>query len=127
MKIGRFRLWPPRFLRNIFINFRVLDAKLDRVLAATARLETKGDDIMAAIDDAAAAVQSRVGVLEGKINETIGTLGELKVLVQNGQNTGNAEAVLAQVATKLDEITANLSTAETDADPTPDTPPTPPQ
>lgn len=112
--------WPPRFLRNIFINFRVLDAKLDRVLDATARLETKGDDIMAAIDDAAAAVQSRVGVLEGKITETIGTLGELKVLVQNGQNTGNAEAVLAQVATKLDELTTNLSAAETDADPTPD-------
>lgn len=122
------KLWPPRFLRNIFINFRVLDAKLDRVLVALAGLKTKGDDIMANIDDAAAAVQSRVGVLEGKINETIGTLGELKVLVQNGQNTGNAEAVLAQVATKLDELTANLSSAETDADPTPDEPaPTPEQ
>jgi ArsR family metal-binding transcriptional regulator len=76
--------------------------------------------IMAAIDDAVTAESAKIDTLIAKVNETIVTLGELKVLVQQGQNTGNAEAALAAIGAKVDEATANLATAETDADPTPD-------
>lgn len=82
-------------------------------------LHAQLEDIMAAIDDAATATQERVTALEGKVNETIVTLQELKALVGSG-NTANAEAILAQANAKLDELLTNLGTAETDADPTPD-------
>lgn len=74
---------------------------------------------MTQIDDAAAANAAKVDALESKVNETIVTLQELKVLVGSG-NTANAEAVLAAANTKLDTLLTNLGAAETDADPTPD-------
>lgn len=75
--------------------------------------------IMAKIDDAAASTDAKVTSLIGKVDETIVTLGELKVLV-GGANTDNAEAVLAAIDAKVDAALANLTSAETDADPTPD-------
>lgn len=75
--------------------------------------------LMAKIDDAAASTDAKVTSLIGKVDETVVTLGELKVLVGSA-NTANAEAVLAQIDAKIDTALANLTTAETDADPTPD-------
>lgn len=75
---------------------------------------------MAKIDDAAAANAAKTDALIAKVDEAVGTLGELKVLVQTGQNTDSAEAVLAEIGTKVDAALERLSTAETDADPTPD-------
>lgn len=76
--------------------------------------------IMAKIDESAQAVSDKADVLIAKVNETIVTLRELKEIVDNGQNTGNAEAVLAQVAEKVDAALADLTTAEDATDPTPD-------
>lgn len=77
------------------------------------------EEIMAAIDEAAAANAANVDALEAKGNEIIVTLQELKALVGTG-NTANAEAILAQTNEKLGTLLTNLGAAETDADPTPD-------
>lgn len=62
---------------------------------------------------------AKVAVLETKINETIVTLQELKVIVSNPSDDG-AAAVLEATNAKVDELLTNLGAAETDADPTPD-------
>ena len=79
---------------------------------------------MARINDAVAAADAKVSVLLTKVSETVTTLGELKVLIGDGNpaNTDDAVAALAAIGAKVDEALGNLSTAETDADPTPDAP-----
>lgn len=88
--------------------------KLDDILATL-------EAIMAQIDDAVAAANAKIDTLIAKVDETVTTLGELKVLVEQGQ-TGDAEAALAAIGTKVDEGLARLTAAEDAADPTPDTP-----
>ena len=77
---------------------------------------------MAAIDDAVAAANAKIDTLIAKVNETVVTLGELKTLVEQGQNTGDSEAALVAIGEKVDAAVANLTSAEDAADPTPDTP-----
>lgn len=74
---------------------------------------------MAKIDEVAAANAAKTDALLAKQDETIVTLQELKALVGTG-NADNAVAVLEAVNAKLDTALTNLTTAETDADPTPD-------
>jgi regulator of replication initiation timing len=111
--------WPPRWLRNVFANFRILDNKLDQLLSDVHDLKSQLGEIMATIDDVAEANAQKVTALEAKVDETIVTLQELKALIGT-PSTANAEAVLAQANTQLDDLLTRLGAAEAAADPTPD-------
>lgn len=113
------RSWPPRWVRNVFVSLRALDAKLDQVLEKLDTITQQQEKTMAQIDDVAAANAEKVNALEAKVNETITTLKELKDLVGSG-TADNAAAVLAETNGKLDTLLASLGAAEADADPTPD-------
>jgi hypothetical protein len=94
------------------------------VLGRLDEILSQQEAIMAQIDDAVATTGAKADTLLAKVNEAVGTLGELKVLVEQGQNTGNAEAALAAINDRIDAGLASLTAAEDAADPTPDTPPT---
>lgn len=79
--------------------------------------------IMARIDEKAAESAAKADRLLAKVGEGVITLRELKALVEQGQNTDNAEAVLAAMDARIDEGLASLTAAEDETDPTPDTPP----
>lgn len=77
---------------------------------------------MPRIKDAVDATSAKVDTLLTKVSETVVTLGELKVLIGDGNpaNTDDAVAALEAISAKVDEALANLTTAEDAADPTPD-------
>lgn len=109
---------------------RRIETKIDalsqevRVVFAVIRshIASAQEGIMAKIDEAAQATADKVAGLEGKVDEVVVTLAELKALIGTG-NTENAEAVLAQVGVKVDELFTKLKDAEDATDPTPDSPP----
>jgi ABC-type hemin transport system substrate-binding protein len=105
-------MWLPRPLRMFCIRREVVLRKLDR-------LYEQGRLTMATIDDAAQSIKDKITALTAKVDETVVTLGELKALIGTA-NTANAEAILAEAGATVDAALANLTTAETDADPTPD-------
>jgi len=104
---------------KLWLGFALLAALLYFVLEKLNDLKSQLGEIMATIDDVAEANAQKVTALEAKVDETIVTLQELKALIGT-PSTANAEAVLAQANTQLDDLLTRLGAAEAAADPTPD-------
>src|SRR5688572_225709 len=59
-------------------------ARIERALTHLHVRQTRTENIMARINDAVAAADAKVSLLLTKVSETITTLGELKVIIGDG-------------------------------------------
>ena len=96
-----------------------LEDALDRIEDALDILNLQGQDTMATVAEVAADLTAKLDAHEAKVDEVVGTLGEIKAALEAALAANDLAGIQAQID-RLPGVTDKLKTAEDAADITPD-------